>query len=361
MRYFRDLSLLGLYCLLVLFYGNADIKMVAAVLCTVILVCGCYSCTQKYRQMGMLLAYGLTGFWNQDFICFYPVFIYCSVSCRKKIPGILLTAAGVVFYLEKIPAKTLVSLLLGCVIAAFMECNTRKYTTLKEEFRRTKDDSEERNLLLAEKNKMLLEKQDYEIETAILKERNRIAREIHDNVGHVLSRSILLVGAAKAVNKDESMSFVLNGLDESLNSAMNSIRTSVHDLHDDSVNLKEVLMQLAGEFTFCQATLVYDVSDQIPKEVKYCFISIVKEALANISRHSNATEVKITVREHPALFQLSVEDNGKEIKYNKQDREGIGLTNMKERVNGLKGNFRITTEDGFRIFITVPKDCKQQK
>ena len=286
MRYFRDLSLLGLYCLVILFYGKSDIKMVAAVLCAVIMVCGCYSCTQKYRQAGILLASGLSGFWNQDFIWFYPAFIYCSMSCGKRILGILLTIAGVVFYSEKISAKILMSLLLDCIIAAFMEYNTRKYTTLKEEFRRTKDDSEERNLLLAEKNKMILEKQDYEIETAILKERNRIAREIHDNVGHVLSRSILLVG------------------------------------------------------------------------VKYCFISIVKEALANVSRHSNATEVKITVREHPVLFQLSMEDNGKEIEYNKQDTEGIGLTNMQERVNGLKGNFRIATEDGFRIFITVPKDCE---
>ena len=271
MRYFRDLSLLGLYCLVILFYGKSDIKMVAAVLCAVIMVCGCYSCTQKYRQAGILLASGLSGFWNQDFIWFYPAFIYCSMSCGKRILGILLTIAGVVFYSEKISAKILMSLLLDCIIAAFMEYNTRKYTTLKEEFRRTKDDSEERNLLLAEKNKMILEKQDYEIETAILKERNRIAREIHDNVGHVLSRSILLVG------------------------------------------------------------------------VKYCFISIVKEALANVSRHSNATEVKITVREHPVLFQLSMEDNGKENEYNKQDTEGSGLTNMQERVNGLKGNFRIAT------------------
>ena len=178
MRYFRDLSLLGLYCLVALFYGKSDIKMVAAVLCTVIMVCGCYSCTQKYRQAGILLAYGLSGFWNQDFIWFYPVFIYCSMSCGRRILGILLTIAGVLFYSEKISAKILIYLLLDCIIAAFMEYNTRKYTTLKEEFRRTKDDSEERNLLLAEKNKMILEKQDYEIETAILKERNRIAREI---------------------------------------------------------------------------------------------------------------------------------------------------------------------------------------
>lgn len=87
MRYFRDLSLLGLYCLVALFYGKSDIKMVAAVLCAVIMVCGCYSYTQKYRQAGILLAYGLSGFWNQDFIWFYPVFIYCSMSCGKRILG----------------------------------------------------------------------------------------------------------------------------------------------------------------------------------------------------------------------------------------------------------------------------------
>ena len=62
-----------------------------------------------------------------------------------------------------------------------------------------RDDSTEKNLLLEEKNHMLVEKQNYEIYTATLKERNRIAREIHDNVGHLLSRSILITGAAKAV------------------------------------------------------------------------------------------------------------------------------------------------------------------
>ena len=45
--------------------------------------------------------------------------------------------------------------------------------------------------MLTQKNKDLLEKQDYEIHVATLKERNRIAREIHDNVGHMLSRSLL--------------------------------------------------------------------------------------------------------------------------------------------------------------------------
>ena len=76
------------------------------------------------------------------------------------------------------------------------------YEELEQEYRKTRDDSKERNLLLQEKNRSLIEKQDYEIYTATLQERNRIAREIHDNVGHLLSRSILIVGAMKIVNED---------------------------------------------------------------------------------------------------------------------------------------------------------------
>ena len=56
---------------------------------------------------------------------------------------------------------------------------------------------------MEQKNKELLEKQDYEIQVATLNERNRIAREIHDSVGHLLSRSILQLGALKAVHRQE--------------------------------------------------------------------------------------------------------------------------------------------------------------
>ena len=157
---------------------------------------------------------------------------------------------------------------------------------------------------------MLAEKQDYEIYAATLKERNRIAREIHDNVGHLLSRSILITGAAKAINASDALSPVLDDLDHSLNQAMTSIRTSVHDLHDESLNLKEAAESLTSDFTFCPVTLNYDMGFEVPREIKYCFISIVKEALSNVARHSNATLVQITMREHPALYQLCIEDNG---------------------------------------------------
>ena len=62
-----------------------------------------------------------------------------------------------------------------------------------------------------------------DIHAATLKERNRIAREIHDHVGHMLSRSILQLGAILAINKDEKLDIPLRGLKDSLDTAMNNI------------------------------------------------------------------------------------------------------------------------------------------
>ena len=58
--------------------------------------------------------------------------------------------------------------------------------------------------------------QDYEIYLATLKERNRIAREIHDNVGHMLTRSILQLGALSVINKDETVGEAINDLSGTL-------------------------------------------------------------------------------------------------------------------------------------------------
>ena len=198
-----------------------------------------------------------------------------------------------------------------------------------------------------------LSKQNYEIYAATLRERNRIAREIHDNVGHLLSRTILLTGAAKTVNQDKNMESLLEGLDTSLNSAMNSIRSSVHNLHDESETLREITEGIIKDFENC--TMEYDMSEIIPNKIKYCFAAIIKEALSNVIKHSNATAVKIVLREHPALYQLCIEDNGKGYSEKEADSKGIGLKNMQERVTSLGGTLQINGKNGFRIFAVIPK------
>lgn len=247
-------------------------------------------------------------------------------------------------------------LLFGIALALLLQIRTDRYNRLHWKYQKTRDDDTEIQILLEEKNQSLRERQDSELYAATLRERNRIAREIHDNVGHMLTRSILMVGALKIVHKDPDLDQPLNQLEDTLNQAMNSIRQSVHDLHDSSVNLQDTLQTLIRDFTYCPVSLQYDMSPEVPREVKYSFIAIIKEALVNISRHSNATRADISALEHPGFYQLIISDNGcmKDCKP-KTESEGIGLANMESRVRSLNGMIQFQKKNGFRIYITVPK------
>jgi Signal transduction histidine kinase len=224
---------------------------------------------------------------------------------------------------------------------------------LEKDYRKLRDNTTEISMQLERQNKELVEKQDYEINLATLTERNRIARDIHDNVGHLLSRCILQIGALLAVNKDEATKENLSLVKSTLSEAMDSIRASVHDLHENSIDLQTEIQKLIDNFKFCSIKLHYDIEAKLEKNIKYCFIAVTKEALSNTIKHSDATEVSVIIREHPALYQLIIQDNGSKATYNIEN--GIGLKNITERVAAVGGNVNISTDKGFRIFISVYK------
>lgn len=349
-----NLGLLFLYCFFNLFSARPNIFFVLAFLVALIICCtDCF--LNLERVIAPLSFLYLFGTWlSPAFLCFAPAIAYVLFR-RKKGPWLYINGA---FYLYTFAANKLGLLpfclgLFGILMAYQLNRFANSYIKLDTLYKHSQDDSRELNLLLTEKNQSLLEKQNYEIYTAKLKERNRIAREIHDNVGHLLSRSILIVGALKAVNPSQTIAEPIDTLDATLNSAMDSIRRSVHDLHDEAINLDETINGLVKDFTFCPIAFRYDMGRNIPKEVKYSFISITKEALSNIIKHSNASHVHIVMREHPALYQLCIEDNGTQ--FNSEDT-GIGLLNMRERILSLKGNIQFLSENGFKIFITIPKE-----
>ena len=355
MRYFQDTGLLILYSLLSVFFVKADASFVFAFLCSIILVCVCYIGEKKTAALAAASLF-LPGVFFLPGLCIFAPLAFYLLLREKLYPPAVVCVILSLYFCRSLPENNILTAMtaFAFLLAYLLQNRTEKYDFLEAEFCHTRDDSRERNLLLTEKNKTLLEKQDSEIYTATLRERNRIAREIHDNVGHVLSRSILMVGAMKTVSHDEALSPLLSNLEDSLNGAMNSIRSSVHDLHDEAVNLEEVIRGLVHDFTFCPIALNYDMSHHIPRDVKYCFISITKEALANTIKHSNAAQVKLTLREHPALYQLCIEDNGSTAK-TRSSSSGIGLVNMQDRVTALNGTLQITTDHGFRIFIMIPK------
>mgnify|MGYP004500376353 FL=1 len=221
-----------------------------------------------------------------------------------------------------------------------------------------RDASMEHDMLMEQMNHQLIEKQNAQIYNATLKERNRIAREIHDNVGHMITRSILQVGAIAVINTDERLKAPISDLKSTLDTAMDSMRKSVHDLYDESVDLRQALAKLKPTDSAFAFSLEYDCEDDVPRDVKYAFIAIAKEAVNNAVKHSNGDEIRIIVREHPAFYQLEIMDNGTsadERKLSGETGDGIGIKNIKERVAAIGGTMRIKADDGFMIFVTLMK------
>ncbi len=235
----------------------------------------------------------------------------------------------------------------------------RRQTTLLETQKQDnislRDSTKELSTALAEKNRELLEKQEYEINLATLHERNRIAREMHDTVGHLLSSSILQTGALLATSKDEAQREGLTRLHETLSMGMDNVRSAIHDLHDESIDLFAELQSLVERFEVCAVTLDYNVVESPDRQIKYAFIAIVKEALSNIARHSDATRAEVGVYEHPALYQLVVRDNGSNKAAKRNGDEGMGLKNIRERVETLGGILNISTQHGFELFISIKR------
>ncbi len=391
MKRVLDLAVLWIYCIMAAIFVPVDIPFVAASLAAVIYGCGSSLVRSGGIRFGLTLLFLSFSVICPQFLIYVPLTAYtlldavqpaaqegnptgldedmaCRLSpgcdildARSYVSGFLVCCFGAAFYLSS-DRDLIWFTAVGCMIAGVVQYQTGRYGMLDAKYRRTRDDSVEKNLLLREKNQSLLEKQDYEIYTATLRERNRIAREIHDNVGHMLSRSILMVGAMKAVHGEGSLKEPLCRLEDTLSAAMTSVRESVHDLHDEAINLKEVLESLTGEYTFCQARLVYDMGYEVPREIRYGFIAIVKEALNNVMKHSNATWVQVVAREHPGMYQLVIEDNGTSGIGRKHDGYGggIGIRNMKERVDTFGGNLEIQTQKGWRIHITVPKKADER-
>ena len=375
MRKITDEGFLFLYGAGLLVTAETGIPAVITILFACIYTCVNLVGEEKYLHYIMTIAFVAAGIVFKEMWMFLPVVLYnmlCFYSPVYIGVGAIIVSCEAPVFREYYGLEKEMLIVAGLAAAVLLYGRTRRLNELEQEYKRARDDSRELTLML--------EKQDTEVYLATLKERNRIAREIHDNVGHMLSRSILMVGALKTVNQVENLKVPMEQLNQTLNEAMTNVRQSVHDLHDESVNLKEVMESLAEEFRFCPVQFTYDMGYDIPKEIKYSFIAITKEALNNVMRHSNANEVKILAREHPGLYQLIIEDNGtsnerirpdgdreeyaeKESagktgnarKRESTESSGIGIINMKKRVRILGGTMQIQKENGFRIFITVPK------
>jgi len=197
---------------------------------------------------------------------------------------------------------------------------------------------------------------------ATLQERNRIARDIHDSLGHSLTAFNLHLEAALRLlqsDPDEARDLLVEA--KQLGStALQSVRQSVGALRSDPLqgrSLEAAIAALVEDFhrsTNILPCCKFAIASSLANDTKTAAYRIVQEALTNICKYANATEVTIDIQTTPAL-QLIVQDNGNGFDLN-QNTTGFGIQGMRERAIALNGSFAIVTEPnkGCRVMATFP-------
>jgi signal transduction histidine kinase len=199
---------------------------------------------------------------------------------------------------------------------------------------------------------------------ATLQERNRIAREIHDSVGHALTaQSIQLENVAMWLPED------VNRAEEHLQKArrlgkeaLQNVRQSVATMRQSPLqghSFPEAIQKLVQEFertTGIPATMQIQVSQGLPGDIAIALYRIMQEAMTNIAKHSQATQVNLTLNETLKELELIVEDNGRGFDPT-QNTTGFGLQSMRERTEALDGLFYLNSQpgQGCRLHLNIPQ------
>jgi signal transduction histidine kinase len=192
---------------------------------------------------------------------------------------------------------------------------------------------------------------------AIEKERGRIAKDIHDDLGSSLTR-IMMLGerVEEGLGKREDVGTHINKIVSSARHTVQSLDEIVWAVNpeNDTLNgLLEYIGHYADEFfentdVNCRLELPVEVpAFNLPAETRHNLFLLVKEALNNALKHSGATEVRVEVSVENALVRILVEDNGRGFDLAAAaHRKGNGLENMRKRIENLGGQFEIASAPG---------------
>jgi signal transduction histidine kinase len=195
---------------------------------------------------------------------------------------------------------------------------------------------------------------------ATLEERNRIAREIHDSLGHSLTALNLQLETALKLsqsNPNKAQSFLVRAK-ELGSKALQDVRQSIstmrsHPLQEQS--LEQAVQGLLEDFQHANGfspICIINLEESLPNELKIAIYRIIQESLTNISKYAQATEVRIEIEKTPRSLRLSIQDNGKGFDF-KQNTTGFGLQSMRDRTLAIGGVFNILSAPGYGCKITV--------
>jgi signal transduction histidine kinase len=198
-------------------------------------------------------------------------------------------------------------------------------------------------------------------ELAMTQERNRLAREIHDNLGHTLTIVNVQIEAAKAVmesDPDRALD-AMEKVQKLVQKGLTQVRESVAALRESPVStrsLDDAIEALIQEVESSGIVTEFQMTGEpftLEHKVALALYRAAQEALTNVCRHARASRVDVILEFQPDEVRLEVKDNGVGAA---QIKEGFGLLGIRERMQLLGGRLKMETgtAKGFRLTACVP-------
>jgi PAS domain S-box-containing protein len=181
------------------------------------------------------------------------------------------------------------------------------------------------------------------------KERNYIGRELHDNVNQILAGARLYL--SMAAKQNETVKQLIAYPIELLDSSINEIRllTHKHATPSKDIDLKQLIETLLAnleESTPIKTELIYNIPDKvIGDDLKINIYRILQEQINNIIKHAKPCNASISIEADRDILNIFIKDDGKGFDVNKK-REGIGLSNMMNRIDSFNGEMEIESAPG---------------
>ena len=192
------------------------------------------------------------------------------------------------------------------------------------------------------------------------RERNRLAREIHDTLGHALTG--ITAGADACIQmleiSPEMAKKQMERIASTAREGMNEVRRSVRALRPDALErmqLTDAVAKLCAEMqTTSQAEITLDLQTEdlrLSPDEEDAVYRIVQESITNAIRHGHATAVRVRIAAEERRLGITVTDNGCGCA---KIEPGFGLRHMRERLRLLNGTLKVKSEKGFELHAEIP-------
>jgi signal transduction histidine kinase len=204
---------------------------------------------------------------------------------------------------------------------------------------------------------------------AVAEERNRLAREIHDSLGHYLTAMTMqLQAAGKIVVKDpQRAAESIVKAEEMAHESLAEIRRSVATLRAspmDTATLGDAIGELVKNLHddgIIAAFTIEGKSQLLPIQAKTALYRAAQEGLTNVRKHANASAVEVKLAHKPEKVTLTITDNG--TGQHGQQGKGFGLLGLRERATLSGGSLEAGNNPGggFRLHVVVPLQVEEQE